>query len=179
MAGHMPEGITLIYDDDHYYMGNLVAEVLRTRGGSVILVTPESIVSAWGEMTGEQYRVQKHLIDLNVEIVTSHALTSFQDGEAVIECVYSGNTRSLKVDAIVMVTMRLPNEDLYTGLELALGDKLESSPQGLLSIGDCHAPSIIAGAVYSGHRYARELETAVNRDNRMKYDRVFSGVATL
>ncbi len=179
MAGHMPEGITLIYDDDHYYMGNLVAEVLRTRGGSVILVTPESIVSAWGEMTGEQYRVQRHLIDLDVEIVTSHALTSFQDGEAVIECVYSGNTRSLKVDAIVMVTMRLPNEDLYTGLELALGDKLESSPQKLLSIGDCHAPSIIAGAVYSGHRYARELETAVNRDNRMKYDRVFSGVATL
>ena len=40
-------------------------------------------------------------------------------------------------------------------------------------IGDCEAPSIIAGAVYSGHRYARELDTEVDPDNRMKYDRVF------
>jgi len=27
--------------------------------------------------------------------------------------------------------------------------------------------------VFSGHQYARELDTEVDRDNRMKYDRVF------
>ena len=43
----------------------------------------------------------------------------------------------------------------------------------LARIGDCEAPAIIAGAVFSGHRYARELDTMVNPDNRIKYDRVF------
>ncbi|MFT5549883.1 MAG: dimethylamine/trimethylamine dehydrogenase, partial [Candidatus Azotimanducaceae bacterium] len=40
-------------------------------------------------------------------------------------------------------------------------------------IGDCEAPAIIAAAVFAGHRYARELDTEVDPDNRMKYDRVF------
>ena len=173
MAGRIPEGVTLVYDDDHYYMGSLVAEILRARGVPVILVTPESVVSAWGNKTGEQYQVQRRMIDLDVDIVTSHALTSFQNGEAAIECAYSGKTRSLAVDAVVTVTMRLPNDSLNTSLATALGAELEASPQKLQSIGDCHAPSVIAGAVYSGHRYARELQSIVNRDNRMKYDRVF------
>jgi dimethylamine/trimethylamine dehydrogenase len=40
-------------------------------------------------------------------------------------------------------------------------------------IGDCLTPTIIAGAIFSGHRYARELDTEVDPDNRMKYDRIF------
>jgi dimethylamine/trimethylamine dehydrogenase len=49
----------------------------------------------------------------------------------------------------------------------------EFNPLSLSRIGDCEAPSIIAGAVFSGHRYARELDTDVDPDNRIKYDRVF------
>jgi dimethylamine/trimethylamine dehydrogenase len=46
-------------------------------------------------------------------------------------------------------------------------------PDSVTRIGDCLTPTIIAGAVFSGHRYARELDTEVDPDNRMKYDRVF------
>jgi len=31
-------------------------------------------------------------------------------------------------------------------------------------IGDCEAPAIIAAAVHSGHRYARELDTEPDPD---------------
>ena len=67
-----------------------------------------------------------------------------------------------------MVTLREPNDALYQALV-----QRDDLPFSLARIGDCEAPSIIAGAVYSGHRYARELETKVDPDNRMKYDRVF------
>ena len=34
MAGRLPEGPTLIYDDDHYYMANVIAELLVGTGHS-------------------------------------------------------------------------------------------------------------------------------------------------
>jgi dimethylamine/trimethylamine dehydrogenase len=69
--------------------------------------------------------------------------------------------------------MRTPNDELFYELEQRLETETDYQPKSLLRIGDCEAPSIIAGAVYSGHRYARELDTEVDPDNRMKYDRVF------
>jgi dimethylamine/trimethylamine dehydrogenase len=56
MAGRLPGGPTLVYDDDHYYMASVIAEKLRADNISVIFVTPETMVSAWGDMTSEQWR---------------------------------------------------------------------------------------------------------------------------
>jgi len=58
-------------------------------------------------------------------------------------------------------------------LQQSLDNAGDYRPDSVTRIGDCLAPSIIAGAVFSGHRYARELDTEVDPDNRMKYDRVF------
>ena len=48
-------------------------------------------------------------------------------------------------------------------------------PFTLKRIGDCEAPAIIAAAVYSGHRYARELDVPVNIDDPLAHDRVDVG----
>ena len=69
--------------------------------------------------------------------------------------------------------MRTPKDELYHEIERMLVDHDGPRPQSVTRIGDCLAPSIIAAAVYAGHRYARELDTDVDHDNRMKYDRVF------
>ncbi|MEM7292979.1 MAG: NAD(P)-binding protein, partial [Pseudomonadota bacterium] len=58
MAGRIPVGPTVIHDDDHYYMGNVIAELLRAKQVPVTLVTPEHIVSTWGGVTGERGRIQ-------------------------------------------------------------------------------------------------------------------------
>jgi dimethylamine/trimethylamine dehydrogenase len=173
MAGRLPDGPTLIYDDDRYYMGNVIAELLRSRGIPVTLVTPDVMVSAWGDATSEQGRVQRRLMELDVEIITLHGLASFDGREAQIRCTYTGNIRPIKAEALVTVTMRSPNDALFQALEQKIEAGIGLKPDSLSRIGDCEAPSIIAGAVYSGHRYARELDTEVDRDNRMKYDRVF------
>lgn len=173
MSGRLPEGPTLIYDDDHYYMGNVIAELLATKGVPVTMVTPGNVISAWGGKTAEQGRVHRRLMELGVTLITTHSLAEFDGHEAQIECTYSGNRQSIDVEAVVTVTMREPNDELYHQLQQRLESETDYRPESLARIGDCEAPSIIAGAVYSGHRYARELDTEVDKDNRMKYDRIF------
>jgi dimethylamine/trimethylamine dehydrogenase len=173
MAGRLPEGPTLIYDDDHYYMASVIAELLRARQIPVTLVTPETRVSAWGEMTSEQMRIQQRLLEVGAQIITANSLTAFNGREAQIQCIYTGNQRSIEVEAVVSVTMRQPNDSLFLELQQQIDKRVDHTPDSLSRIGDCEAPSIIAGAVFSGHRYARELDSEVDPDNRIKYDRVF------
>lgn len=173
MAGRLPVGPTLIYDDDHYYMGSVIAEYLRARDIPVTLVTPKTMVSAWGNHTSEQTLIHRRMLEAGVELVTAYGLSAFNGQTATIECTYSGNRKNIDVEAVVTVTMRSPDELLFRELQQRIVNGVEHRPASLSRIGDCEAPSIIAGAVFAGHRYARELDTEVDPDNRIKYDRVF------
>ena len=136
-------------------------------------VTPETKLSSWGSNTGEQGRVQRRMMELGVEIITAHGLIAYNGSEAQLKCAYTGAHKSVPAEALVTVTLRAPNSELFHEVERMLEGDTEQRPESITRIGDCEAPSIIAGAVYSGHRYARELDTEVDPDNRMKYDRVF------
>ena len=173
MAGRLPEGPTLIYDDDHYYMSSVIAELLRSKDIPVTLVTPANMISTWGSKTSEQSRVQRRLMELDVQLITAHGLTRFDGRAAEICCTYTDRTRSIAVEAVVSVTMRSPNDNLYYALKKRIDESSDYKPASITRIGDCEAPSIIAGAVFSGHRYARELDCEVDADNPIKYDRVF------
>ena len=45
---------------------------------------------------------------------------------------------------------------------------------GVTRIGDCLAPGTIAAAVYAGHRFAREFETAAAENVPFRVERPFS-----
>ena len=173
MAGRLPEGPTLIYDDDHYYMSSVIAELLRSKDIPVTLVTPANMISTWGSKTSEQSRVQRRLMELDVQLITAHGLTRFDGRAAEICCTYTDRIQSIAVEAVVSVTMRSPNDNLYYALKKRIDESSDYKPASITRIGDCEAPSIIAGAVFSGHRYARELDCEVDADNPIKYDRVF------
>ena len=173
MAGRLPQGPTLIFDDDHYYMASVIAELLRQRQLPVTLVTAETMVSAWGQNTSEQAQIHRRMLEVGVEIITAHGLSAFNGQTARLECIYSGNHRAIDVEAVVTVTMRNPEEALYRALQQKIESDSDYNPDSLCRIGDCEAPSIIAAAVFAGHRYARELDTEVDPDNPIKYDRVF------
>jgi dimethylamine/trimethylamine dehydrogenase len=168
MAGRLPEGRVVLFDDDHYYMGAVIAERLRDTGLAVTLVTSADKAAAWSAYTAEQSRTQRRLLELGVEIVTAHELSAFDGREVRLSCTYTGRDRQIDADSLVLVTARQPNDGLYR----ALFEHLAAGTLGSLRrIGDCEAPAIIAAAVYSGHRYARELDspsfdsTLVPRDN--------------
>ncbi len=176
MAGRMPAGRVVVFDDDHYYMASVIAERIRAEPASVILVTPEDKVAAWGTYTAEQIRTQRRLLELGVEIVTAHGLMAYDGGEALLACTYSGRERRIAADSLVMVTARRPNDELYRVLSERLdagAAEAEGAPKTLRRIGDCEAPAIIAAAVYAGHRYARELDIPESNRARVPHDRVF------
>ena len=173
--GRVPQGKAVVFDDDHYYMGSVIAEALVAQGVEVCFVTPENLVSAWGVMTDEHYQTQQRLIQLGVQIITAHGLDGFDGCTARLSCVYTQQTRSLTADAVVLVTSRTPIDSLYHGI----AEKIASATAGsvpvptLDKIGDCDAPAIIAAAVYAGHRYARELEADGVHSDVGRQDKLF------
>ena len=162
MAGLRPEGRVLVYDDDHYYMGSVMAEQLVADGHEVVLVTPAALVASWTDYTLEQHRIQARMLEIGVEVVTSHLLQEITANEATIGCVFSGKKRRLDVAAVVMVVSRLPNDKLHQALAADAESLAQAGIRTLRPIGDCRGPATIAAAVYEGHRFARELgeETA-------------------
>ena len=148
------KGRVLIYDDDHYYLGSVLAEECRRRGWEVCIVTPDSIVASWTANTLEQEKIQSRLMDLDVEIITSHQIDLFESNNAWISNVYSDrHQRSLEFECAVLLTTRTPNESLYLSLSANAGQF-----KTLQAIGDCHAPGTVASAVYDGHLAAENLQ---------------------
>ena len=159
MCGVHPKGPCLVYDDDHYYMGGVVAEKLARNGNDVTLVTPSYLASAWTINTSERERVQARLIDLGVLIEANTGLAGL-DGERVrLECVFTGRQRETRASSVVMVTARAARDALYR----ELADRID-----VVRIGDCLAPGTIAACVRSGHEYAQAMDaergTSVRRE---------------
>jgi len=149
MAGSMPDGPVVVYDDDHYYLGGVLAEKLRVDGHDVTLVTPANEISTWTTHTEEQHRIQQRVLQLGITIETGVALSAVNEDSAMLECVYTERDRRVDAAAVVVVTSRTPNDALYHSLAGQLS---------IERIGDALAPGTIATSVYSGHQYARELD---------------------
>lgn len=159
MTGARPAGRSVVlYDDDRFYLGAVLAELLAREDYEVTLVTPTPSVSQWTVNTMELVRIRRRIMEAGVRVVTDHAVTAVHEGHVVQECVFTHATAELRCDSTVLVTARLPNDVLCSDLA-ARGD--EWAAAGLRSvtpIGDASAPSTIAAAVWSGHKVARELD---------------------
>ncbi len=148
----------MVYDDDHYYMGGVIAELLINHGCRVILATPEPLVSAWTVNTLEQHKIQSKLVSLGINIQTSRTVADINEGAVELSCVYSGKSIHTQIDAVCLITSRQPNDSLYQALLKKQQEAGVIELKTLKCIGDCHAPSTIAAAVYQGHRYARNFD---------------------
>jgi dimethylamine/trimethylamine dehydrogenase len=159
MAGARPQGKQIVlYDDDHYYMGGICAELLVKAGHCVTFVTPAPEVSTWSRNTLEQDKIQARLINMGVEIVVSHLVGAAHADHVQLACAFTGKTRPVPADALVLVTARLPQDQLYLDLKAVEGQWAAAGIGSVKGIGDCWAPSTIAAAVYAGRRYAEEFD---------------------
>ena len=48
MSENSPDNPIVVYDDDHYCMGSIIAECIAKLGQKVTLVTPQDTIYAWG-----------------------------------------------------------------------------------------------------------------------------------
>ena len=150
MNGAGIEGPVVIYDDDHYYMANVLAEHLAARGYDVHLVCPMPAIAGWMGYTLEQPRVLASLAASGVKTYPNTAAKEWRDGHLHIErCDTHEPLAPIAAGSLISVTARTPSDDLATALDQA-GHKPTV-------IGDALAPGIIQAAVFSGHRAAREF----------------------
>ena len=177
MAGVDIPGPVVVYDDDHYYMGSVVADTLLARGVEVKFVTPAAVVSSWTEFTLEQSRIQKSLLKQEVEIHALNNVTSLHDDGVTLRDVYVGGETRLEAASVVLVTSLWPNDKLFHELTERHADWAEHGIQRVTRIGDCYGPGIIAAAVWSGHKYARTLGDS-SVDN-VEFDREIIELAAL
>ena len=159
MAGLGPSsGRVMLYDDDHFYMGSVLAELLVSRGCAVHFVTPSVKVAEWTTNTLEQAQIQRRLLQIGVRVHTSTAPTAIGPTEATLSCTWTGSLTPLPCDAVLMVTSRLPCDALYHALIARQPEWQTAGTQSIKLIGDAAAPGPIAWATYAGRRYAEELD---------------------
>jgi dimethylamine/trimethylamine dehydrogenase len=150
MDGRRPKrGPVVLFDDDHYYLGGVLAELLRKEGFDVILVTPAALVSIFTRASLEQAAIQSRLIGLGVRIEANTALAAINHGSVTLACVFSGNKREVEAASSVLVTARDVIDGLY--------HELTKKGLAVSRAGDCYGPGTIAAAVHAGRKFAEDF----------------------
>ena len=159
----VPGERVVIVDNDGYFMGVSLAEKLELEGKEVTILSPMGHIAPYMHFTLEAPNMHRKLHKLGVEIVTYHMPSRIEAGGVVATHVYDeeAHERTFDADATVLVTQRRSNEALYRELKDVVGlEALKAEGiDALYRIGDCEAPRLIADAVFSGHRLAREIDT--------------------
>jgi dimethylamine/trimethylamine dehydrogenase len=158
MAGKRPTGHVVVYDDDHYYMASVLAELLVQNGNRVTFVTPSARAAEWSVNTLEQGMIQQRLLEIGVDIRLSRGLVAVTAGGVTVACTYTGRPEEIPCNAVAMVTARLPDDQLYLSLKAREAEWADHGIRTVKVIGDANAPAAIAWATYAGHRYAEELD---------------------
>jgi dimethylamine/trimethylamine dehydrogenase len=140
----------------------------------VRLVTPAPLVTSWTANTLEIGDIQRRVREAGIVVDVSRVLVAVGAGEARTACAFTGSETSVPADAVLLVTARLPRDDLF----LALHERQDEWPacgvRSVNCVGDAWAPTTIAGAVWAGRRYAEELDTPGPPSRDRKYRREYT-----
>ncbi len=164
LAGAMPDGQVIVYDDDQYYMAGILAEKLLRAGRRVTFVTPGLEVSTWTAMTDEQMRVQTGLMAAGATIHLARRIEAWDGATARFASIYDGSSLQVSGDALLVVAARQAADSLAEDLRALQAAGSLPEIETIRAIGDCRVPGAIYSAVYDGHRVAREFGEAVDPD---------------
>jgi len=157
-AGTPVASPVVVYDFDNYYMGSTLAEHLAKSGHEVSYVTPAGHASAWGIMSNEQPQVHRALASAGIALHTLSRVSAFANGAVTLANQFTNEETQLECASLVIVGTRFANDTLYAELMTRTGEFADAAIRSVTRIGDALAPGAIVHAVYSGHRYAEELD---------------------
>ena len=87
-------------DDDHYYLGPVIALALQARGNAVTLVTPAGRAGQWSSYTNEQHASVRAMLEAGIEIVTNTVVDRVAPGRVTVSCVFTGRRREIGADRV-------------------------------------------------------------------------------
>lgn len=165
---NIPEGPVIVFDDDHYYMGSVIAEKLASIGRQVTLVTPNGELATWSKYTLEFGHIQKRLAEKNIPVITTHNLAHIDSQQVTLQQVFSGEQQQVPASAVVMATSQKPDTELIDTLKQHQSELNDVGIETIEAIGDCVAPGPIVQAIHDGRRYAMEFDTP-DSDSELPY----------
>ena len=166
----VPDGPIVLYDDDPYMMGGILAEIIAKAGRKVVLLSSAAEVSPWTHNTLEHTRIQTRLLELGVDLRASRTVARRDAEHVEAACLYSRRIETIEARTLVLVTSRQPVRTLADELQAQESRWAASGLRGVTVIGDARAPATIAAAVYAGHRLGREID-AEPGDARFHFER--------
>ena len=128
MAGRLPKGRVVVFDDDHYYMGGVLAELLAQKGCDVVLVTPSAFVSDRTANTLEQGAIHRRLAAVGVKIVLNTGVAAISNDGVITACSYTGAAGHIGADAVLMVASRISEDQLFRDLSARQADGCAEGP---------------------------------------------------
>ncbi|MGD8822903.1 MAG: FAD-dependent oxidoreductase [Anaerolineales bacterium] len=151
----------LVYDCEGYFMGATLAEKFARQGRAVQWVTPFPGPAPTMDSTGENLFLIPQLHRLGVEIFSGHLIREIQGDQAIgFWGTSPQETITWSFDSLILVTSRVPRDELYQSL---MGDTqalAEHEIQNVFRVGDCFSPRLyVADAIFDGHRLAREIDS--------------------
>lgn len=157
--GKTPPGRRVaVYDGEGYFTAAGLAERLVLDGHEVELVTPFDVVAPECDLTLEGRLLRKHLHAAGIRMTRNTTVTEVAPGVVRGEGEF-GEAWEREVDAVVLVTQRVSSDALYHELRSDDDAWRREGIEAVHRIGDCVSPGLIADAVFSGHRLAREIDS--------------------
>jgi dimethylamine/trimethylamine dehydrogenase len=158
ISGKRPPGRRVaVYDCEGYFMAPGLAEKLAGEGYEVELITVLETISPHSDETLEGSLLRQHLHDVGVRMRCNLSLDAVHEGRLL--CSSYGDEVEVAADAVILVTQRVSNEELYLELRADHESLQAAGVQAVYRAGDCVAPRLLADAVFDGHRLGREIDS--------------------
>ena len=181
MAGKESGKRVVVLDYEGYFTGVGMAELLADRGSDVTIVTNWDIVASHCIYTEEIHDVRRMMHEKGIKQYTLHWADKLEVDNAVKLTIFylyrDGYVRTmtpkkgeyarragtevteLECDSVVLCTGRLSNNKVFREVKARNAEWAGQGIQAVYRVGDCHAPRLIANAIFDGHRIAREFES--------------------
>ena len=148
----------LVIDNDAYFMGSALAQMFGEQGHDVHYVTHNEKLGPYLRYTLEEQRTYEALVKCGVKITSDHLVVSVENGVAELVSMWFWENKQIEYDSVVLVTQRLSQCEIYDRLLETPEDRESAGIKSIHLIGDANSPGMIAQAVFSGSRLAREFD---------------------
>jgi dimethylamine/trimethylamine dehydrogenase len=173
----VPGQKVVVLDGDGHFTGIAMAELMADLGKEVTLVTNMHDVVQFSLYTMEMANNKRLMYEKNIRRMVNHWCHEYANNKLSLFYLYrdtaelyevedgkwgrrvSDDLVHLDCDALILVTMRVPNGGLYHELYRRRSEWQENDLQAVYRIGDCHVPRHLMNAIFDGHRLAREFES--------------------
>jgi 2,4-dienoyl-CoA reductase-like NADH-dependent reductase (Old Yellow Enzyme family) len=139
----------ILLDEGGNWKGCGTAWALAEAGHEVVVITPDGLVGKELQRPAADVPLRQRLAGLGVRFMTDSAITSWGPQGAEVVSLLTGKLVSIAAETLVFATVNRADNSLVR--------ELSEMGRDAILIGDAHAPSTAAAAIYEGRKLGLEI----------------------